>query len=68
MKIDIPTGININFAAALAIKKAKEINGDVTFDFNEISLSVRPTSDYTDISYIYFLKHEIRHLKVKYEN
>lgn len=51
-----------------AIKKAKEINGEVTFDFNEIPvMRVSPGSDPNDIALIYHLRCRIRRMELGLE-
>ena len=63
MKIEIPKGYTIWCAAELAVKKAKEIQAYVKFDFNETEIEVHWMSWPDDIARIYNLLHKIRMLE-----
>jgi len=68
MHIEFLSGGTIYTVAEEAIKRAKEINGEVTFDFNGISvMRVSPRSDPNDIALIYNLRHTIRRMKLGLE-
>lgn len=55
-----------------AIDKVKQLTlieqKAIDFIFNEIRLTVRPSSNINDIVFIYFLEHEIRRLELGYND
>lgn len=63
MKIDIPAGMSIWQASEKAKRVAMENYCEVEFEFNKITLYVRPESCADDIAAIYSLKNEIRRLR-----
>lgn len=60
MNIEISKGLMVHDAAEIAIKKAKECKTEVTFEFNELDITVYPQSYFVDICRIYILMREMR--------
>jgi hypothetical protein len=63
--IEIEKGISIYSAAKQATERAKKINSNVEFVFNDITLNVSPHSFDEDIVLIYALKQRIARLEHK---
>ncbi len=63
--IEISPGSTICDAAKLAVKKAVEIDQNVSFEFNGVPMAVNPESYYGDIVSIYYLQCYIDRHKMK---
>ena len=59
----IPKGVNIAYAAQMAINEASKTKKRVRFTFNDIILEAHPLSYNGDILEIYFLKDQLRKLE-----